>query len=293
MAIFKITKENAKAIKSKRRNDFFESEFELRDFFKKNLEQLLGVRFLEKEYPITEARIDTLGIDDDNSPVIIEYKWDKDDKVLTQGLDYYGWLQENRRPFQDLVKSKLGNDIEVNWDQPRVILVAQDFSRQIKRAVRQIEYVELVTYACYEPDILHLDGIEMPDKKIVTSVVGESGSTEVYDKNYHFSLLRSEAVKEKAETLRQRIRSLPEVEELIGQKTGISYKSNRKFVRFSFYPSYLEITLKEPKYLKDTKRIVKDITSYKFGWKGRINFKDKDEVDYVFEVIKEAYDQTR
>ena len=55
----------------------------------------------------------------------------------------------------------------------------------------------------------------------------------------------------------------------------------------------MKLTLAEPKYLKDTKRIVKDITSYKFGWKGRINFKDKDEVDYVFEVIKEAYDQTR
>src|SRR3989338_3242793 len=290
MAIFRVTKE--KAVQSSRAT-FFENEFQLRDFFAKNLVELLGVRFLDNEHEIPEGRIDTLGIDEDNSPVIIEYKWGEDDGVLTQGQFYYSWLLENRRHFELLVEHKLGPDVKVSWDQPRVILVAQGFNKRIKGAVKHIDYVELVTYSYYNPDILYLDGIEISSNNIVSSIVGESGDAEVYDKNYHFSLLRSNTVREKAETLRQRILSLPEVEELLGQKTGISYKSNRKFVRFSFYSTYLEITLKEPNYLQDTKKIVKDITHLKYGWKGRINFKDKDEVDYVFEIIKEAYEQTQ
>ncbi len=87
MAIFKVTKEKVSAIKSTRKSDFFGSEAELEDFFEKNLEELLGVRFVDRQYPITDTKgiIDTLGLDIDNSPVIVEYKWDKDDGVLTQG----------------------------------------------------------------------------------------------------------------------------------------------------------------------------------------------------------------
>ena len=118
----------------------------MRDFFAKNLEEILGVRFLEKEYQITEGRIDTLGIDENNSPVIIEYKWKENEEVLSQGLHYLTWLLTNKRHFNLLVKSKLGEETEVNWDQPRVILVAQGFSRYIKSAVQRVNNVELKTY---------------------------------------------------------------------------------------------------------------------------------------------------
>ncbi len=101
-------------------------------------------------------------------------------------------------------------------------MVAQSFSKFIKGAAEGIEYVDLVTYACYDPDILHLDGIETPDKKLVSSVVGESGEAEVYDKNYHFSLTRSSEVREKAELLRKKIIELPHVEEILGHMNGIA-----------------------------------------------------------------------
>lgn len=293
MPIFKVTNEKTRAIKSERKKDFFEREFELRDFFKENLEQLLGVRFLEKEYPITEGRIDTLGIDEDDSPVIIEYKWDTDDRVLAQGLAYYTWLQENRRPFQDLVRSKLGGDIQVNWDQPRVILVAQDFSRQIKSAVRNIEHVKLVTYACYEPDILHLEGVEIFSNRIIGHVIDEGGNAVLYDRGYHFSKTNSDEVKEKIELLRGKVVELPDVEEILGQMTGISYKTTRKFVRFSFMPNHIQILLKNPAYTRDEKKIVRDIVSWRIGYNGLIKFDADSNVDYVFEIIKEAYEQTQ
>lgn len=293
MEIFRITKEEERVAKLERKGDFFQSEFELRDFFKANLEKLLGVRFLDKEYPIPEGRIDTLGIDEDNLPVIIEYKWEKNDGVLTQGLAYYAWLKENRRPFQDLVRNKLGDDVIVNSGQPRVILVAQDFSRSIKAAVKELPHIELVTYACYKPDILHLDGIEIASNSIVVPVSDEGGDATVYNKDYHFSLVTSPQLKEKVETLRQKVLELPGVEEILFQQTGISYKSIRKFVRFSFHPIRVEILFKSSQFSSDSKKAVRDIASHGWGYDGLLKFTDSTDIDYVFEIIKEAYNQTR
>jgi len=72
MPIFQI--KNKKADQVFLDINHFNNEFELRDFFADNLEQLLGMRFLAVEYPTTDGRIDTLAIDETGSPVIIEYK---------------------------------------------------------------------------------------------------------------------------------------------------------------------------------------------------------------------------
>ncbi|MCX6810839.1 MAG: hypothetical protein NTY30_03900 [Candidatus Berkelbacteria bacterium] len=122
MPIFKI-KQNAVNQLMLDKN-YFNNEFELRDFFAANLEQLLGLRFLESEYPTIDGRIDTLAIDETNSPVIIEYKWGQDNAIFVQGLFYLDWLKKNKRHFDLLVAKKLGEDVTVNWASPRVILIA-------------------------------------------------------------------------------------------------------------------------------------------------------------------------
>jgi len=52
-------------------------EKSLQTLIERNLDALLGIRFLATEYstgPKHGGRIDTLGIDENGSPVIIEYK---------------------------------------------------------------------------------------------------------------------------------------------------------------------------------------------------------------------------
>ena len=49
-------------------------ERSLQLLFEKNLEALLGVRFLASEFVVEGGRMDTIGIDENRSPVIIEYK---------------------------------------------------------------------------------------------------------------------------------------------------------------------------------------------------------------------------
>ena len=55
----------------------FPLEKHLQSLMEHNLDALLGVQFLASEFSTGTAhggRIDTLGIDEDGSPVIIEYK---------------------------------------------------------------------------------------------------------------------------------------------------------------------------------------------------------------------------
>src|SRR3989344_8139248 len=116
MAIFKIQKNKVSQISLNEQG--FGSEFELRDLFADNLEEILGVRFLAKEYPTPDGRIDTLGIDENNSPVIIEYKWKENEEIFSQGKCYFNWLIKNKPHFELLVDNKLRTKTKVNWEQP-------------------------------------------------------------------------------------------------------------------------------------------------------------------------------
>src|SRR5919206_4781244 len=81
-------------------------EKSLQSLFEANLEALLGVRFLASEYstgPVHGGRIDTLGLDEDGTPVIIEYKRAVNENVVNQGLFYLDWLMDHRKDFQWLV----------------------------------------------------------------------------------------------------------------------------------------------------------------------------------------------
>lgn len=289
MAIFKIN--NKKVEKYVIKNDGFGDEFKLRDFFADNLESLLGIRFIEKEYPIIEGRIDTLGLDENNSPVIIEFKWKENDEVLAQGLFYYNWLLNNKKHFDLLVENKLGKKIKINWEQPRVILIAQGFGRYITGAVQQEKNIELITYQYYSPDILQLESIYSP-KIIKQQKTGlKTLDKNNYDLDFHLNKT-SNVIQSKFKTLREKILQLSEVEEKAQQKTGITYRTTKSFVHFHFYPSWIQILLRDPIYKIDTNHWVKDVTSNEWGYKGMIKFLENSDVDYFFELITKSYEST-
>ena len=72
-------------------------EKELQSLIEENLGEALGMHFLATEYTTTfGGRIDTLAVDYTGAPVIIEYKRNKNDNVINQGLSYLRWLQAQR-----------------------------------------------------------------------------------------------------------------------------------------------------------------------------------------------------
>ena len=64
-------------------------EKHLQNLIEENMEVFLGVKFLATEHAtgkVHNGRIDSLGIDENNCPVIIEYKRAINENVINQGL---------------------------------------------------------------------------------------------------------------------------------------------------------------------------------------------------------------
>lgn len=296
MPIYKIDNQEAKQLGLKK--DGFGDEFALRDFFADNLEEILGVRFLEKEYQITNGRIDTLGIDENNSPVIIEYKWKENEEIFSQGLHYLRWLRENKKHFNLLVQSKLGAEVEVSWERPRVILIAQGFSRYVKSAVQEHSNVELKAYTLYEGDVLHIENeyTPFPERRVKVLAVqvsdeGEEAEVANYDLDYHLGITSPE-MKKAFEEIRQKILELPLVEEIADQKTGITYATTKSFVRFEFRPTWIQLLLRDHDYSEDISGAVEDITRYRYGYRGKVKFTPQDDINYIFSLVEASYNST-
>ena len=141
-----------------------------------NMDTLFGVRFLATEYSTGAkhgGRIDSLGIDENGSPVIFEYKRSMNENVINQGLFYLDWLMDHRGDFAMLVQQKLGPAAvqELEWAAPRLVCVASDFTRYDEHAIMQMgRSIELVRYRDFAGEFLALD--------LVASTAGtSSGST--------------------------------------------------------------------------------------------------------------------
>jgi len=150
-------------------------EKSLQIIFEKNLETLLGVRFLSSEHstgPVHGGRIDTLGLDEDNCPVIIEYKRAVNENVINQGLFYLDWLLDHRKEFQWLVMEHLGSDVAktVDWSAPRLLCIAGDFTRYDEHAVKQIaRNIELIRYRQFSDNFLMLELVHIPKQAKINS----------------------------------------------------------------------------------------------------------------------------
>lgn len=138
-------------------------EKSLQSLIERHLEVFLGVRFLGTEYRTGKThggRIDTLGIDENGCPAIIEYKRSTNENVINQGLFYLDWLLDHQAEFKLLVLEKIGKDAadEIDWTGPRLICIAGDFTRYDEHAVQQINRnIELIRYRRYGEDLVLLD----------------------------------------------------------------------------------------------------------------------------------------
>lgn len=140
-------------------------EKELQNLIEQNMEIFFGVRFLKSEYTVTNGRMDSIGIDENNSPVIFEYKRSRNENVINQGLFYLDWLLDHKADFKLLVIEKLGMEAanNIDWSIPCVICVAHDFTKYDIHAVNQMQRnIKLVSYRKYDPDLILFEHLNAP-----------------------------------------------------------------------------------------------------------------------------------
>lgn len=143
--------------------DASDLEKPLQTLIEANLDTLLGIRFLATEYSTGKThagRIDSLGLDENNCPVILEYKRSVGENVINQGLFYLDWLMDHQAEFKLLVMDKLGKPPAdaIDWTAPRLVCIAADFTKYDSHAVQQINRnIELIRYRRFGEELLLLE----------------------------------------------------------------------------------------------------------------------------------------
>lgn len=157
--IFRVNGENAMELKE----SSVAIEKSLQTLTEKHLDTLLGIRFLASEYSTGKThggRIDTLGIDEDCCPIVIEYKRALNENVINQGLFYLDWLMDHKAEFELMVLKQIDQKHaeRIEWANPRLLCVAGDFTKYDQYAVKQIDRnIELIRYRLYGDDLLLLE----------------------------------------------------------------------------------------------------------------------------------------
>lgn len=138
-------------------------ERQLQALIESQMPAFLGVRFLASEYATGKThkgRIDSLGLDENGCPVIVEYKRHSNENVINQGLFYLDWLLDHQAEFRWLVMERLGKEVAdaIDWTGTRLLCIAADFTRYDQHAVQQIpRNIELIRYKLFGDDLLLLE----------------------------------------------------------------------------------------------------------------------------------------
>ncbi|WP_206453184.1 DUF5655 domain-containing protein [Aurantimonas marina] len=152
-------------------------EKSLQLLIERNMDAFLGVRFLASEFMTTNGgRMDSLGIDENGSPVIIEYKRASNENVINQGLFYLDWLMDHQRDFEWLVLERYGQDQAkaVEWGSPRLICIAGDFTKYDAHAVNQMNRnIELVRYRRFGEELLLFELLTSTSERPARDFSGE------------------------------------------------------------------------------------------------------------------------
>lgn len=289
MAIFKIKGFKVAKLKINR----FKNEKDLQIIFEKNLEEIFGIKFLESEYSTTKGgRIDTLGLDEDGSPVIIEYKQNENGTIISQGLSYLDWLIDHKGDFEVLVQKRLGKFGKVNWDAPRIILVAQSFNHYDKSAVNRISAkIELKRYIIYEDGLLFVEDEALPSK--IGSQKNKIQLYKEYTIDSHLNK-KPKKVKELLKELQGRILKLDlKIKEKV-LKHYIAYEFGNNFVEIQIQSSGLKVYLDILKrQILDPKRMVKDCSSVGHWATGNsfVKLSSLEDIEYVMSLVKQSYER--
>jgi predicted transport protein len=172
------------------RSESVELEKSLQTLIEANLETMLGVRLLASEYATGKThggRIDTLGIDENACPVILEYKRAVNENVINQGLYYLDWLLDHKAEIKLLVLDKYGRNEadKIDWTGTRLICIAADFTRYDEHAVQQINRnIELIRYRRFGTDLLLLELVNAVVAKTSDAKVVKAGEKQAAEKTW-------------------------------------------------------------------------------------------------------------
>ena len=287
----------------------FKNELELHKLIDSNLEEIFKIRYIKDEH-ITEkhGRIETLGIDESNRPVVIEYKRTKDKGQLAQANRYITWIRQNPDSFELLVTKNLGNIGEIDFNNPRMMCLAQEYNIDDKCLALSLG-AELWKYRYYENGMLMVIREEEPEqlikgskgKPIIKKIERQSRPSKTIEEHLKGA---SAELKKLFYLIDEKITGITSEVERYTTKADIIYKTSLNFVYIAIQnkKNTIRFLLRtENDKINDPKKITEKIPkTHGYGNITRILYispqkinANKYTVEDVIDIIEQSYNATQ
>ncbi|WP_446469949.1 DUF5655 domain-containing protein [Xenorhabdus stockiae] len=281
-------------------------EKDLQTLIESHMEALLGVRFLATEYSTGKThrgRIDSLGLDENNCPVIIEYKRHSNENVINQGLFYLDWLLDHQAEFRWLVMDKLGKGTaeNIDWSGTRLLCIAADFNKYDEHAVQQINRnISLIRYKLFSSDLLMFELVNSITENNHQPIMQESNSVnnKRYTRSYQEQLaIASPPLLKLHEQLKNYVLSLGDEVQYKELKLYGAFRRIRNFVCMTIYPitdPHIRIWLKlNPNHIVLEEDFSRDVTNIGHWGTGDIELivRNEHDLNKAKILIEQAYQE--
>lgn len=284
----------------------FKLEKEIQTLFESNLEQITGYKFVKSEFIIKNSRIDTLAFDEESKAfVIIEYKRERNDGVVDQGLSYLNLMLEYKGDFIVEYNESCNKSLkrtDVDWSQSKVLFVAPSFNNYQKQSSNFKDLpIELWEIKRFENDIVVINPIKKsqsaPSFKQVQSSTEKTTSIskivteiKVYTEDDHLTD-KSEEIKELYEDYKSAVLDLSSDIEIEYKKLYIAFKKGRNIIDIHIQQKGLKmwINLKKGE-LEDSKKLARDISSKGHWGNGdyELLVSDTKDLEYIMSLVKQS-----
>lgn len=260
---------------------------------------------MKSEFSVDNLRIDTLAFNkENNSFVIIEYKRDKNNSVIDQGVSYLNIMLSNKSDFILEYNETLGEGLkrdDVDWSQSQIIFISPYFNKVQKQATNFKDLpIELWEFKRFENDIFIINSIgkSYSAPKLTTTQTTKNDSTlskimkevKVYTEE---DLLanKSEEVTSLYESYKNAILNLATDIEIVPRKHWISFKKEKIIADIQILKNNLKLFINLKKgNLDDAKKLAEDV-SYK-GHMGngdyQIKIDDTKNLEYIMSLVKQS-----
>lgn len=283
----------------------FKLEKDIQNLFETNFEQITGYKFIKSEFIIKNSRLDTLAFDEESKAfVIIEYKRERNDGVVDQGLSYLNLMLEYKGDFIVEYNESCNKNLkrtDVDWSQSKVLFVAPSFNNYQKQSSNFKDLpIELWEIKRFENDIVVINPIKKsqsaPSFKQVQSNKQDSEISKVVKEIKVYSeddLLnnKSDEIKELYEDYKTSILNLSTDIEVIPLKHYVAFKKGRNIVDLEIQHKQLKlwINLKFGQ-LDDSKGLTRNVSNIGHYGNGdyELIISDTKDLEYIMSLIKQT-----
>src|SRR5574344_965088 len=217
----------------------FTNEKELQTYFEKNVDKILGCRFIETEFAVGNFRIDTLVFDEESMAFrIIEFKNVKNYSLIDQGYTYLKLMLERKADFVLKYNEKSKDFLsisDVDWSQSRIVFVSPVFTSYQLNATdfKNIPF-DLIKVVKYDDNIYDIDFIQKKSDTKIEDVVNSIQTADVnkeikvYTEDDHLEG-KNDNIKSIYISLRNRILEMDDID-IDVKKVYIAFKGRKNIV---------------------------------------------------------------